>query len=93
MQPRHKTPSIAEEENYEHYDRESTTRASGSTSLKRKSESDEKDAKKITGTHTVIIMHNPTIHHFGHPQSTTTSPRTPTSTKGAPTVQSTPRAT
>eukprot|EP00971_Amphidinium_carterae_P157967 3131142-Amphidinium_carterae.1 len=63
MQPRQKTPSIPEEnEMSENYETRSKTRASGSTSLKRKSEQDEKDAKKMTtGAHTVIIMHNPTI--------------------------------
>eukprot|EP00971_Amphidinium_carterae_P290129 5760637-Amphidinium_carterae.1 len=60
MQTRQKEPSIAEEENYED---KSTMRASGSTSLKRKSEMDEKEAEKMTtGASTVIIMHNPTIH-------------------------------
>eukprot|EP00971_Amphidinium_carterae_P116651 2310611-Amphidinium_carterae.1 len=98
MQPRRKTPSIAEEvevsEN--NYETRSTTRASGSTSLKRKSKQDEKDAKKMTtGANTVIIMHNPTIHtqYLGTTASTTNSPRTPPSSKEAPTVQSTPRAT
>eukprot|EP00971_Amphidinium_carterae_P308260 6126280-Amphidinium_carterae.1 len=73
MRPLHKTSSIAEEEE-NIYDRDSTTRTSIGTSLKRKSEMDEKDVKKIsTGAHTVIIINNPTIHHFS---STTSSPRT-----------------
>eukprot|EP00971_Amphidinium_carterae_P285107 5659539-Amphidinium_carterae.1 len=46
-------------ENFEYGSATTNTRASGSTSLKRKSELDEKDAKKMTtvplGAHTVII--------------------------------------
>eukprot|EP00971_Amphidinium_carterae_P039493 776039-Amphidinium_carterae.1 len=60
-----KTSSIAEEENT--YDKQSTTRTSVGTSLKRKNEMDEKDAKKMTtGAHTVIIMNNPTIQTLAH---------------------------
>eukprot|EP00971_Amphidinium_carterae_P015341 302841-Amphidinium_carterae.1 len=86
------TSSIAEEENYD--DRDSMTRTSIGTSLKRKSEMNEKDAKKIsTGAHTVIILNNPTIHHFS---GTTASPRSlkgDADAQGSQTVQSTPRAT
>eukprot|EP00971_Amphidinium_carterae_P311000 6180307-Amphidinium_carterae.1 len=83
---------MAEEENID--DRASTTRTSLVTSLKRKSEMDEKDAKKIsTGAHTVIIINNPTIHHFS---GSTASPRTlnaEADAQGVQTVLSTPRAT
>eukprot|EP00971_Amphidinium_carterae_P093442 1849371-Amphidinium_carterae.1 len=87
-QPPYKTSSIAEEENT--YDKESTTRTSTGTSLKRKSELDDKEAKKMTtGAHTVIIINNPTIHHFGASQSSTTSTWTPPENKEG----QTPRAT
>eukprot|EP00971_Amphidinium_carterae_P301876 5997268-Amphidinium_carterae.1 len=76
MQQRPKTTPIVEDnENYENFESGSATtntRASGSTSLKRKSELDEKDAKRMTtyppGTHTVIIMNNPRITNFGTPR-------------------------
>eukprot|EP00971_Amphidinium_carterae_P025294 499445-Amphidinium_carterae.1 len=60
MQQRSKTsPIVEDDEKYENYEYGSTTtntRASGSTSLKRKSEQDEKETKKMTtyppGAHT-----------------------------------------
>eukprot|EP00971_Amphidinium_carterae_P059923 1185303-Amphidinium_carterae.1 len=101
MQQRPKTTPIVEDdenhENFEYGSATTNTRTSGSTILKRKSELDEKDAKKMTtyprGAHTVIVMNNPRITNFGLPRSKTTSPRTPPSSKEVPTVQSTPRET
>eukprot|EP00971_Amphidinium_carterae_P152419 3020553-Amphidinium_carterae.1 len=46
-----------------------------------------------TGAHTVIIINNPTIRHFGTAQSSTTSTWTPPENKEGQTVQSTPRTT
>eukprot|EP00971_Amphidinium_carterae_P014064 277058-Amphidinium_carterae.1 len=92
MQPRYKTSSIAEEENI--YDKESTTRTSIGTSLKRKSELDDKEAKNMTtGANTVIIINNPTIHNIGASQSSTPTTWNHPENKERQTVQSTPRAT
>eukprot|EP00971_Amphidinium_carterae_P261528 5188466-Amphidinium_carterae.1 len=94
-------PGIEEEINDfvdEDYVSETThTRASGSTSLKRKSETDEKEAKKMTtyppGVQSVIIMNQTRINTFNEAKRTS-SPVTPTSQKArSTTIQSTPRAT
>eukprot|EP00971_Amphidinium_carterae_P295903 5876759-Amphidinium_carterae.1 len=73
------------------------SRASGSTGLKRKSDTDDKIVKKTMtglppGVQSVIIMNQPRINNFNEAKKTS-SPRTPTSQKGSNTVLSTPRAT
>eukprot|EP00971_Amphidinium_carterae_P214004 4247069-Amphidinium_carterae.1 len=58
-----KTSSNAEEDYM--YDKESTTRTSVGTTLKRKNEMDENDAKKMsTGANTIITINNPSIQNF-----------------------------
>eukprot|EP00971_Amphidinium_carterae_P013343 263053-Amphidinium_carterae.1 len=76
------------------------TRASGSTSIKRKSDTGEMTTKKKMttdhnyppGVHSVIIMHQPRIANFNEAPRTS-SPGSTTSQKGSTTVPSTPRAT
>eukprot|EP00971_Amphidinium_carterae_P328791 6460858-Amphidinium_carterae.1 len=98
MQQPHKTQSIVEEDENDvtdNFDERSTTRASGSTGLKRKISEDMTDKnKKHPGANTVIYMYNPTIStQILGASSSSTSPRTPPAKDGTTTVQSTPRAT
>eukprot|EP00971_Amphidinium_carterae_P137618 2727542-Amphidinium_carterae.1 len=92
MRTQRKTSSIAEEENT--YDKESTTRTSIGTSLKRKNEMDEKDAKKMsTGASTIIIINNPTIQTFNALHDAKAMPKTTSENAEGTAVQSTPSAT